>query len=201
MRSTVSSPGRSIKTAFMAAEPTGWAEGGPPRVGDLGLIAPLGGLVVIALFYMRRIAGGAAASAWGGAWLALYLAGTIQTLPDAPPILVALGQLLGTLFPALLYAGAIAFRDGGPLPRSSDPSRSRDRLGARRALPRRPIRRWTLAIAVPARAALLASAPRSSPGRLHAGAARSRSRCCRHARAARGRERRRSALPVRRARP
>ena len=57
MRNTVSSPGRSIKTAFMAAEPTGWADGGPPRVSEFGLIAPLGGLVVIALFYMRRIVG------------------------------------------------------------------------------------------------------------------------------------------------
>jgi PAS domain S-box-containing protein len=86
-------------------------------VSEIGLIAPLGGLVVIALFYMRRIAGGAAATAWGGAWLALYVAGMIQSFPGAPPIAVASSHVLGTMFSALLYAGAVSFRDGGPLPR------------------------------------------------------------------------------------
>ena len=84
---------------------------------ELGLIAPLGGLVVIAMFYMRRISEGAAATAWGGAWLVLYLAGTLVSLPDAPKPLEASGHVLGTLFPVLLYAGSVSFRDGGPLPR------------------------------------------------------------------------------------
>ena len=84
---------------------------------ELGLIAPLGGLVVIALFYMRRISEGAAATAWGGAWLVLYIAGTLASVPTAPLPLVAASHVLGTLFPALLYAGAVSFRDGGPLPR------------------------------------------------------------------------------------
>ncbi len=84
---------------------------------ELGLIAPLGGLVVIVLFYMRRISVGAAATAWGGAWVVLYLAGTLVSLPNAPEPLAAAGHVLGTLFPVLLYAGAVSFRDGGPLPR------------------------------------------------------------------------------------
>ena len=83
---------------------------------ELGLIAPLGGLVVIALFYMRRISEGAAATAWGSAWLVLYVAGTLVSLPDAPEPLAAVGHVLGTLFPVLLYAGSVSFRDGGPLP-------------------------------------------------------------------------------------
>lgn len=84
---------------------------------EIGLIAPLGGLVVIALFYMRRIAGGAAATAWGGAWMSLYIAGMIQSIPHAPLALIAASHVLGTLFNTLLYAGAVSFRDGGALPR------------------------------------------------------------------------------------
>jgi signal transduction histidine kinase/ActR/RegA family two-component response regulator len=87
-------------------------------VSEIGLIAPLGGLVVIALFYMRRIAGGAAATAWGSAWMSLYLAGLIQSLPHAPVPLIAASHVLGTLFNTLLYAGAVSFRDGGALPRA-----------------------------------------------------------------------------------
>jgi PAS domain S-box-containing protein len=87
-------------------------------VSEIGLIAPLGGFVVIALFYMRRIAGGAAATAWGGAWMSLYIAGMIQSLPHAPLALIAASHVLGTLFNTLLYAGAVSFRDGSALPRA-----------------------------------------------------------------------------------
>jgi signal transduction histidine kinase/ActR/RegA family two-component response regulator len=83
----------------------------------MGLIAPLGGLVVILLFYMQRISGGAAASAWAGAWAMLYLAGTINSVTDPPTPLLAVGHAIGAMFPAMLFAGAVAFRDDGPLPR------------------------------------------------------------------------------------
>jgi PAS domain S-box-containing protein len=81
-------------------------------VTEFGLVAPLGGLVLMMFLYLRRLAHGAAATAWGAAWLALYLAGTLSGLPDAKPLVVGLSHVCGSLFPALLLAGALAFRDG-----------------------------------------------------------------------------------------
>jgi signal transduction histidine kinase/CheY-like chemotaxis protein len=117
MRNTLSSPGRSIKTAFMPAEPTGWLHGGPQRVSELAIVAPLGGVVVLALFYMRRVERSAAAFAWGSAWLCLYLGGMLASFGGLPPSLRPIIHLPGSLFPAFLLAGAIAFRDGGALAR------------------------------------------------------------------------------------
>jgi PAS domain S-box-containing protein len=79
---------------------------------EFGLVAPLGGLVVLAFLYLRRLSEGAAATAWGGAWLALYVAGTISTLHEPPRALVLAHPMLGSLFPALLLAGSLAFRSG-----------------------------------------------------------------------------------------
>jgi PAS domain S-box-containing protein len=81
-------------------------------VTEFGLVAPLGGLVLMMFLYLRRLAHGAAATAWGAAWLALYLAGTLSGLPDAKPLVVGLSHVCGSLFPALLLAGALAFRSG-----------------------------------------------------------------------------------------
>lgn len=84
---------------------------------ELGLVAPLGGIVVIALFYMRRIEQSAAASAWGVAWLSLYVAGLTASIPGLHPTGIAAGYLAGSLFPGFLLCGALAFRDGGALAR------------------------------------------------------------------------------------
>jgi signal transduction histidine kinase/ActR/RegA family two-component response regulator len=90
-------------------------------VSEFGLVAPLGSLVVIAFLYLRRISRGGtatavgAATAWGLAWLALYAAGTISSVPTAPPAIRGLGNLLGSLFVALVLAGALALR-GGSVP-------------------------------------------------------------------------------------
>lgn len=84
---------------------------------ELGLVAPLGGIVVLALFYMRRIETSAAAIGWGAAWTSLYLAGLSASTPGLHPTLVASGYLTGSLFPGFLLAGSLAFRDGGALAR------------------------------------------------------------------------------------
>jgi signal transduction histidine kinase/CheY-like chemotaxis protein len=86
-------------------------------VNELSLVAPLGGIIVIALFYMRRIERSAAALAWGAAWTSLYLAGLSSSVPELHPALVAAGYLTGSLFPGFLLAGALAFRNGGALAR------------------------------------------------------------------------------------
>jgi len=74
---------------------------------EIGLVAPLGALVVLAFVYLRRLAEGPATTAWGAAWLALYAAGVISSLPDPPLALVPIGPVFGSLFPALLLAGAL----------------------------------------------------------------------------------------------
>lgn len=75
---------------------------------ELGLVAPLGALVVVAFLYLRRLYEGPATAAWGAAWVSLYGAGTIAAL-DAPPLgLHLLGPVLGSLFPALLLTGALS---------------------------------------------------------------------------------------------
>src|SRR5690606_7173820 len=122
-RSTLSSPYRSVKTAFTAAEPN--RDG--PRAPWLGRVAtvwrtlpltefvfvvPLGGLVVLVFLYLRRLADGPAATAWGGAWLAVYGAGLISTLDQPPAEVRALGTVLGSLFPGLLLAGSLGVHRG-----------------------------------------------------------------------------------------
>lgn len=76
------------------------------------LVASLGGLVLLLFLYLRRLSDGAAATAWGGAWLALYLSGTIATLDQPPHALRQLSTVLGSLFPTLLLAGCLAFYRG-----------------------------------------------------------------------------------------
>lgn len=84
---------------------------------EFGLVGPLGGIVVLALFYMRRIEKGAAAIAWGAAWLSLYIAGMSASTPGLHPTGIAWGYLAGSLFPGFLLAGSLAFRNGGALAR------------------------------------------------------------------------------------
>jgi PAS domain S-box-containing protein len=74
---------------------------------ELGLIAPLGALVVLAFLYLQRLSEGPATTAWGAAWLALYVAGLIGALPNPPVIVDLSGLVLGSLFPALLLAGSL----------------------------------------------------------------------------------------------
>jgi PAS domain S-box-containing protein len=76
------------------------------------LVAPMGGLVVLVFLYLRRLSDGAAATCWGSAWLALYLAGTISTVEAPPRALLLLQPVLGCLFPGLVLAGCLAFYRG-----------------------------------------------------------------------------------------
>ena len=75
-------------------------------------VVPLGGLVVLVFLYLRRLADGPAATAWGGAWLAVYGAGLISTLDQPPAEVRALGTVLGSLFPGLLLAGSLGVHRG-----------------------------------------------------------------------------------------
>ncbi len=74
---------------------------------ELGLVAPLGALVVLAFLYLQRLSEGPATTAWGAAWLALYAAGLINALPEPPLAARLAGPVLGSLFPALLLTGAL----------------------------------------------------------------------------------------------
>lgn len=76
---------------------------------DFALVAPLGGLVVLAFLYMRRLSDGAAATAWGAAWLAVYVAGLLSTLDAPSRRVLLLLPVIGSLFPGLLLAGSLAF--------------------------------------------------------------------------------------------
>ncbi len=74
---------------------------------ELALIAPLGALVVFAFLYLQRLSEGPATTAWGAAWLTLYVAGLIGAMPDPPFAAQLAGLVLGSLFPALLLAGSL----------------------------------------------------------------------------------------------
>ncbi len=74
---------------------------------ELGLVAPLGALVVLAFVYLQRLSEGPATTAWGAAWLSLYAAGVISALSDPPIPLALIGPVFGSLFPALLLAGSL----------------------------------------------------------------------------------------------
>lgn len=71
------------------------------------LVASLGGLVFLLFLYLRRLSDGAAATAWGSAWLVLYLSGTIAAVPEPPPPLDLFAPVLGSLFPALMLTGCL----------------------------------------------------------------------------------------------
>ena len=74
---------------------------------ELGLVAPLGALVVLAFLYLQRLSESPATTLWGAAWLALYGAGLIGALPDPPLAAQLAGPVLGSMFPALLLAGSL----------------------------------------------------------------------------------------------
>jgi signal transduction histidine kinase/CheY-like chemotaxis protein len=76
----------------------------------LMLVLPLGPVVLLGFFYLRRIAEGGAAR-WAWAWAALWLAGTLGFLGTEA---LAVGHVAGALFMALILAGAIEFRGGTP---------------------------------------------------------------------------------------
>jgi signal transduction histidine kinase/CheY-like chemotaxis protein len=71
------------------------------------LIVCMGAILALAFLHLRRVGGEPAARWWTWAWLA-FCAGVLLTPPEDPATeLVSHG--LGTLFPALLLAGALAF--------------------------------------------------------------------------------------------
>lgn len=74
---------------------------------ELGLVAPLGALVVLAFLYLQRLSEGPATTAWGAAWLTLYGAGLLGALPDSTFAVEPLRAVLGSLFPALLLVGSL----------------------------------------------------------------------------------------------
>lgn len=74
---------------------------------EIGLVAPLGALVIVAFLYLRRLDEGPATTVWGAAWIALYVTGTIAALDTPSFALRVFTPVLGSLFPALLLAGAL----------------------------------------------------------------------------------------------
>jgi two-component system, cell cycle sensor histidine kinase and response regulator CckA len=79
----------------------------------LALLVPLGPVVVLGFFYLRRIAEGYGAAQWAWAWAALFGAGALQSVGGGAPA-IALANVCGALFMPFTLAGAIAYRGGTP---------------------------------------------------------------------------------------
>jgi PAS domain-containing protein len=79
----------------------------------LALLVPLGPVVVLGFFYLRRIAEGYGAAQWAWAWAALFGAGALQSVGGGAPM-IALANVCGALFMPFTLAGAIAYRGGTP---------------------------------------------------------------------------------------
>lgn len=80
---------------------------------ETAIIASLGGIVVVTLLYLKRVASGSGAAQWAAAWLVLWVAGLLVGLETRPTELAA--QSLGSAFSLLILAGALGFV-GRPLP-------------------------------------------------------------------------------------
>ena len=78
----------------------------------LWILAPMGPVVVLAFFYLRRIAEEHGAAQWAWAWAFLWGAGTLSVVEGLPPR--AAGHACGALFMPFILAGAIEFRGGRP---------------------------------------------------------------------------------------
>jgi PAS domain S-box-containing protein len=78
------------------------------------LIVCMGVILALAFFYLRRVENSPTARIWAWAWFTFFT-GIILTPPSDPVTQVA-SHGLGTLFPALLLAGALSFTDR-PVPR------------------------------------------------------------------------------------
>jgi signal transduction histidine kinase len=78
----------------------------------LAILIPLGPVVVLGFFYLRRIAEGHGAAQWAWAWLALWMAGALQAIGGRPAIAVA--NACGALFMAFILAGTMEFRGRRP---------------------------------------------------------------------------------------
>ena len=81
----------------------------------LALLVPLGPVVVLGFFYLRRIAEGYGAAQWAWAWAVLFGAGALQSAGGGAPV-IAIANVCGALFMPFILAGAIEFR-GGTVPR------------------------------------------------------------------------------------
>jgi PAS domain S-box-containing protein len=84
-------------------------------VDETAVIASLGGIVVVTLLYLRRVATGSGASHWAAAWLALWVAGLLLTLGTRSTELAA--HALGSSFSLLILGGALGFA-GRTVPRA-----------------------------------------------------------------------------------
>jgi PAS domain-containing protein len=80
----------------------------------LALLLPVGPVVVLGFFYLRRIAEGHGAARWAWAWAALWTAGVLGGLGSTAAL--AVGNVAGALFMAFMLAGVIEFR-GAQVPR------------------------------------------------------------------------------------
>jgi PAS domain S-box-containing protein len=83
-------------------------------VSDVLVIASLGGIVVVTLLYLRKVATGSGASYWAAAWLTLWIAGLLLAFETRAAEIAA--HSLGCAFSPLILCGALGFV-GRPLPR------------------------------------------------------------------------------------
>ena len=98
-----------------AAHGTRAGRGGPTMLCEmppLALLVPLGPVVVLCFFYLRRIAEGHGAAQWAWAWAALWCSGALLAIGGTP--VTAVANACGAMFMAFTLAGAIEFRGGGP---------------------------------------------------------------------------------------
>ncbi len=84
----------------------------------VAIVSAIGAFVGVGFFYVRRIAVGSSAKWWAWAWIAFFVSLAASVVPGVLADLVAHG--LGTAFPVLLLAGALAFT-GLTVPRALVP--------------------------------------------------------------------------------
>ena len=83
------------------------------RLVQASIVAILGGIVGLGFLYVRRIERGPVPRYWSWAWFAFFVSLLTLAFPHWPAQIVA--HAMGTGFPTLLLAGAIAFV-GRPVP-------------------------------------------------------------------------------------
>ena len=78
----------------------------------LWILLPMGPVVALGFFYLRRIAEDHGATRWAWAWTFLWCAGTLSVVDSLPGH--AVGHACGALFMPFILGGAIEFRGGSP---------------------------------------------------------------------------------------
>jgi len=73
---------------------------------EIGVVLSLGGILVLASLYLRRLERSAAALYWAGSWSALFAAGLLTLSPMGQPWVRAPASFMGVVFAFLLLAGA-----------------------------------------------------------------------------------------------